>query len=223
MVSPAGILWRRSWAVSSWWAARWTSLCRTRSRDPPLPCSSSCLPESTRWRTWRNTVLASYFLYPQCCSDLKLSWHFGIFQMSRKDQRALLSQPWWCQLDVGVWERLSELITVSRLSPALLLSGRVEGLLTVMWGVSSNTRSRTPLMLQTCNLSFNNSCREKAGIHLRQQELPQRVAGPGSGGGGGAGSGYGSPRGTLGHSTGKHEHSWGVQVCVQHYTDALHW
>ncbi len=53
---PSEILWRRSWAVSMWWGARWSLPCHMRSLEPPHPCSSSCPLESTRWRTWRNTV-----------------------------------------------------------------------------------------------------------------------------------------------------------------------
>lgn len=86
---PSEILWRRSWAVSMWSSARWTLPCHMRSLEPPHPCSSSCPLESTRWRTWRNTVQMHVIskwrpftsFHQNAAVILKLRCHFGIFQM----------------------------------------------------------------------------------------------------------------------------------------------
>lgn len=158
---PSEILWRRSWAASTWWAARWTLPCHMRSLEPPHPCSSSCPLESTRWRMWRNTVQMHvistiYIISPKCCRNrsviLKLRCHFGIFKISllRSADTFNLAQHILCicclklnlmclRESVGV----SRLITVSR----LFLKGLLIVLLCLsindwVWGIRLNTTNQ---------------------------------------------------------------------------------
>lgn len=63
-------------------------------------------------------------------------------------------------------------------------------------------RLRSPMCLKRCLRVFFFFSREEAGLHVRQQELPQCVFGPGSGGHSRTGPAAGSDGRSLGHITG---------------------